>query len=241
MIKRNELSPAGQQAFSMLEKWNGDHQLNQVEPTIFYRFIFQVIENTFRDELDLQRTYEFQNTYAWKRNMEHFMVNDSSAWWDNVKTRDLRETRATVLTASLEQTAQWLTTDLGKDMTKWTWNKVHTIEHKHPLGIVPGLGRFFNVGPLPVNGGRETLNNLIFSLDSTGRYPVTAGPALRRIIDMADPSIGYSVNPTGQSGYFLSKHYDDQARMFAEGGKRPELTNRQSVEKVLKGKTVFKP
>jgi hypothetical protein len=29
--------------------------------------------------------------------------------------------------------------------------------------------------------------------------------------------------------------------MFAEGGKRPELTNRQSVEKVLKGKTVFKP
>jgi penicillin amidase len=97
------------------------------------------------------------------------------------------------------------------------------------------------VGPIPVNGGRETLNNLIFNLDSTGRYPVTAGPALRRIIDMADPSIGYSVNPTGQSGYFLSKHYDDQARMFAEGGKRPELTNRQSVEKVLKGKTVFKP
>jgi len=241
LIKRNELTPTGQQALSMLEKWNGDHQLNQVEPTIFYRFIYQVIENTFRDELDLQRTYEFQNTYAWKRNMEHFMVNDSSAWWDNVKTMDLRETRAAILTSSLEQSVQWLVTDLGKDIDKWTWNKVHTIEHKHPLGVIPGLGKFFNVGPIPVNGGRETLNNLIFSLDSTGRYPVTAGPALRRIIDMADPSIGYSVNPTGQSGYFLSKHYDDQARMFAEGGKRPELTNRQSVEKVLKGKTVFKP
>jgi penicillin amidase len=50
-----------------------------------------------------------------------------------------------------------------------------------------------------------------------------------------------SVNPTGQSGYFMNPHYSDQAKMFAEGGKRAELTNRNEIEKKMIGKTVLKP
>lgn len=241
VIKQGSLSAEARQAYDLLSRWDGEHGLENIEPTIFYRFIFQAFENTFRDELGLERSYDLMNTYAWKRNMETFMQNDSSAWWDNVQTKAQKEDRAGILTISLDQAVAWLVKDQGKDMKGWTWKKVHTIEHKHPLGIVPVVGKFFNVGPIPITGGRETLNNLIFNLDSTGRYPVVAGPALRRVIDLADPTIGYSVNPTGQSGYFLNKHYDDQAHMFAEGGKRPELMHRQSVEKVLKGKTVFKP
>jgi hypothetical protein len=39
----------------------------------------------------------------------------------------------------------------------------------------------------------------------------------------------------------MSKRYDDQAEMFAKGGKRPELTNRKAIEKVLYGKMILKP
>jgi penicillin amidase len=70
-------------------------------------------------------------------------------------------------------------------------------------------------------------------------YKVLYGPALRRIIDFGNASKAMSVNPTGQSGFFMNKHYDDQAKMFAEGGKRPELSRREDVEKVMIGKTVF--
>ena len=70
---------------------------------------------------------------------------------------------------------------------------------------------------------------------------MNAGPALRRVIDFSNPLVGYSVNPTGQSGYFMNKHYDDQALMFAQGGKRAELMDRKMIEKVLSGKTVLKP
>jgi penicillin amidase len=116
---------------------------------------------------------------------------------------------------------------------------VHSIEHKHPLGIVPGFGKWFNVGPIAVNGGKETINNLDFNLDSSGLYKVLYGPALRRVIDFGETTKAMSVNPTGQSGYFMNSHYDDQAKMFAEGGKRPELSKREDVEKVMIGKTVF--
>ena len=139
----------------------------------------------------------------------------------------------------MNKTAVALQKQLGNDMAGWQWKKVHSIEHKHPLGILPVAGKWFNVGPIAVNGGQETINNLDFSLDSSGLYKVLSGPALRRIIDLGDADKKFSVNPTGQSGYFMSPHYKDQAQMFADGGKRPELTDRKQIEKVMIGKTVF--
>jgi penicillin amidase len=39
-----------------------------------------------------------------------------------------------------------------------------------------------------------------------------------------------SINPTGQSGNFLSKHYDDQAQMFVDVKFRPQLMNEAEIE-----------
>jgi penicillin amidase len=240
VVDKNKLNPPARPAYEALLKWDGKHELENIEPTIYYRFIYEIIVNSFQDELGQKEMQKLQASVSLKRNLESFLLNDSSAWWDNVNTRD-KESRSAILTSSLNKAVEFLKKDLGDDMKEWKWARVHTLEHKHPLGIIPVVGRFFNVGPIAVNGGRETINNLNFGLDSTGRYKVTSGPALRRIIDFADPTLGYSVNPTGQSGYFMSSHYADQANMYAEGGRRPELMNRKSIEKVLKGKTVLKP
>jgi penicillin amidase len=151
------------------------------------------------------------------------------------------ETRTQIVTQAFNKAAADLGRQLGTDTAAWQWKHVHFIEHKHPLGVLPLVGRFFNVGPFPVPGGQETINNLDFPLDSTGIYKVVSGPALRRIIDFGDLSQRHSINPTGQSGYFMSPYYDDQAKLFNEGGKRPELLDRKSVEKVMIGKTVIRP
>jgi penicillin amidase len=240
IIDQKIISADAKKAYSLLLNWKGQHELGSIEPTIYYRFIYHILINSFSDELGIGKMYELQSTMSWKRNLQSFLLNDSSAWWDDVKTQN-RETRTEILTKSFNDAVNWLSKDMGNDMKQWTWGKVHTLEHKHPLGVVPLIGPYFNVGPFPVAGGRETVNNLTFNLDSTGRYYVTAGPALRRIVDLANPALAFSVNPTGQSGYFMSSHYDDQSEMFALGGKRPELMDRKSIEKVLKGRTVFKP
>lgn len=241
VINQEALTKDAKQAYTLLANWKGQHNVESVEPTIYYRFLYEVLENGFRDELGMERMMELSSTESWKRNIEFFMQNNNSAWWDNRNTGGKKESRSEVLTSALNEATAWLVKDLGADLKGWTWGKVHTLEHKHPLGIVPVIGKYFNVGPFPANGGRESLNNLNFKLDSTGRYPVTAGPALRRIIDLSTPSLGYSVNPTGQSGYFMSSHYDDQAEMFVQGGKRPELMDRAAIEKLRQGRTIFKP
>jgi penicillin amidase len=101
------------------------------------------------------------------------------------------------------------------------------------------MDKLFNVGPLPAMAGKEVINNLDFPLDSSGYYKVIL--ALRRVIDFSKPFEGQSINPTGQSGYFMSKHYDDQARMYVEGKFRGELIRKEDVEKVKSGKQVLKP
>jgi penicillin G amidase len=220
--------------------WDGTHGLENIEPTIFYRLVFNIYKMALEDELGQEEFKTFEHSFNLKRNTLQFFKNDNSKWWDNVNTKE-KETRQHVFKSAFKQTIVDLKSQLGDDMANWKWEKVHSIEHKHPLGILPVAGKWFNVGPIPVMGGRETINNLDFFMDSTGTYKVVYGPALRRIVDFGDRAAAKSVNPTGQSGYFMSKHYEDQAQMFADGGQRPELTVRADIEKAKIGRLLFKP
>ena len=240
VIDQSKLSKEAKVAYVTLFNWNGLHELENIEPTIYYRFLYNIYLKAFEDELGKETFQAMESTVSLKRNTRAFLLNDSSKWWNNIQTPAI-EKRSEILTQSLNDAVAELRKSLGENTSAWAWKNVHSIQHKHPMGVLPVIGKFFNVGPIPVNGGRETINNLDFNLDSTGKYPVTYGPALRRIIDFANPDLGFSVNPTGQSGYFMSKHYDDQAKLYAEGGKRPELMDRKSVEKVATGTTHFTP
>jgi penicillin G amidase len=235
-----KLSNAAKENLDLLSKWDGTHGLKNVEPTVFYKVIYQIYKGALEDELGKEVFGDFEHNFSFKRNAAKFFENDTSKWWDNKNTTSI-EKRADIFKAGLETASLDLKKQLGDNKQNWQWGKVHTIEHKHPLGILPVVGKFFNVGPIAINGGRETINNLDFMMDSTGTYKVTYGPALRRIVDFGTPRKAFSVNPTGQSGYFMSKHYSDQAQMFAEGGKRPEYTEKTDVMKNKKGTIVMMP
>lgn len=223
-----------------LNNWDGNHQLKNTEPTLFYRWIYQIYQNAMKDELGDSFYASFEHSHAFKRGIRTFFLNNNSPWWDNINTPE-KESRSQIFSSSLNQAVHFLRNQLGENVEDWQWQKVHSLEHPHPLGRVAALRPFFNVGPMKAPGGRETINNLDFSMDSTGTYKVKYGPALRRIIDFSSPKKAYSVLPTGQSGYFMSKHYDDQAELFVNGGKRPELMDRRDIEKVMISKSVFKP
>jgi penicillin amidase len=232
------LTAEARNCFQLLKGWDGTHGRDDIAPVVFYRFLWETYHEAFVDELGSKQLSELVETFSMKRNTLRFMQNDSSGWWDRVST-PARETRKEILTEALNRTAVFLQRQLGTDMGKWQWGTVHTLVHKHPLGVLPLAGSRFNVGPFSVGGGQESLNNLDFDMDSTGEYHVNSGPALRRIVDFTTPRMAMSVNPTGQSGHVLSKHYADQAKMFAEGGRRPEHIEKSVLEKVAIGKQQF--
>ena len=176
-----------------------------------------------------------------KRTIPVLLKNDSSRWWDDIQTTAVRETRRMIFARSFDQAVNGLTRQLGPDVTAWHWGKVHTLEHNHPLGSQKPLNYLFNVGPFAAMGSNETIANLSFRFNPAGRFPVHLGPAMRIIIDFADIENSLSINPTGQSGFFLSDHYDDQAALFNTGRLRKQMMNREEIAKKAKGRLLLAP
>ena len=58
--------------------------------------------------------------------------------------------------------------------------------------------------------------------------------ALRILLDFDDLENSISVNPTGQSGHILSRHYDDQAALFNRGRFRKQMMNQEEIQATCK-------
>ncbi len=226
---------------TILENWNGDHQVNDVAPSVYYNLLSNTMAMAMKDELGPDAYKSIMATSLPKNSYDIFIRNESSPWWDNINTKDTKETRANIIKQAALRTIESLNASSGNNPTDWTWGKIHTLTHKHALAAVKPLDKFFNVGPYVVPGGSEVINNLHFDLDSTGYFPVNGGPALRKITDFGDLAHGETVSPTGQSGNVMSPYYDDEAEMFATGKFRKMLMSRSEIEASSTNKLILKP
>ena len=234
-------SETARQALDLLRAWQGDHGIESQGPVVFYKLLYEVLARSFADELGEADFSVFVSSPLRKRSLPGFAVNDSSLWWDDVRTQDRVESREEIVAAAFSATAEALTAQLGADTDVWRWGKVHTLEHKHLVGRQPPLNAWFNVGPFPAPGGEEVINNIGFTLNGEGLYPATHGPSRRSVIDFADPENSMSILPTGQSGEVMSPHYGDQAEKYIQGQFRRQLMNRKEIEAQSPDRLIFTP
>lgn len=223
-----------------LKNWNGEYSLKATSPVLYHRALYYMVKNTMEDELGPEMFEQFLSTHLFKRQIAWGSNMQSGEWWDNINTPDVVETRQDIVMMSFAQAWESLVKDFGEDTSQWTWDKVHTLEHQHPFGQVESLRKYFNVGPFPVEGTREVINNLSFPYDGTGFYKVSSGPSTRRIIDFSDVENSISILPTGQSGNPFSKHYEDQAQMYVNGEFRKMMMNKKEIEETAASILIFR-
>lgn len=234
--KKSEIEIA---ALSKLEKWNGAFQLNDIAPTIYTKLLYHTLHTMMQDELG-EHFETFNGTHLMKRSLQPMIANDTTAWWDNLETEAV-EDRGVIIAQAFKETIKELESQFGNDVEKWTWSKAHQVTHQHAFNANPSLAGYFNVGPFPVSGSTDVINNYQFKLSEDGTYEVLAGPSCRRIIDMTDlDNQSFSILPTGQSGNVLSEFYSDQAEMHAKGQFRRQLMNKEEIIKNAKYHTSFK-
>ncbi len=239
IVDKTNLSDIENSAYSLLENWNGDYVKSAVGPTIYNRFLYEFLVNTYKDELGAGFDL-FINSQLQDQVVPSQINQENSVWWNDISTKNKVETRGEVIQTSFTKAVAFLQNQLGQDSSTWTWNRVLSIEHEHPIGKAGGVLRsIFNVGPFETDGGNEVLNNHIFKLDSTGVYKVTAGPSTRRVIDFSDIENSISIIPTGQSGNVFSPHYKDQANKYLKGEFIKMILNQEEIQK-SKNRLVFK-
>ncbi len=241
LIAIKTLDPDKIKILDRFREWKGEYPLQSVEATVFHRWIYFFLKDTFSDELGPEMFSQFLETHFHKRLIAPMSGKTNSIWWDDINTKDSIETQKDIVNASFGQAMASLRKDFGPDITKWTWDKVHTVEHEHPIGQIKALRSFFNVGPFSVEGTREVINNMSFPYDSTLFFKVKSGPSTRRVIDFSDIENSMSILPTGQSGNPFSQHYKDQAELYIQGRFRKMLLNKAEILETSKSVLMFHP
>lgn len=234
------LNENGLKVIDQLKLWDGSYELSSIEGTVYNRWIYFYLKHRFKDELGEELFTQFLSTHLMKRAIAPLSKNQTSVWWDDVTTANVTENMKDIVNTSFMDALASLEKDFGANYKNWKWENVHTIEHTHPIGQIEALRSFFNVGPFPIEGSREVINNMAFPYDETGYYKTSSGPSTRRIIDFSDVENSISILPTGQSGNPFSKHYRDQALMYVNGEFRKMMMNKSEIQK-SKEILIFKP
>jgi penicillin amidase len=89
----------------------------------------------------------------------------------------------------------------GGVLKNWNYGAYNELEIKQPVGSqIPLLGRYFNIGPVPMSGSSTTVKQ------TTPRM----GPSMRFIADLSSWDQSLNNITVGESGQFLSWHYKDE-------------------------------
>jgi len=206
------------QMAEILSRWNYHDDPDKSAPTIFQAVYRRFALLVFEDELgdDLARTM-LGNWYFWQERLGKMVVEGNSAWFDNVKTTDIEESRDDLFHLAALAAAVDLESSLGKNPDKWLWGKVHRLEFVSPVrreGFGKGL---VGGGSHPALGSGETLGRGIYGFNDP--YDVTVSASLRMVADLADPDKVLAVLPGGVSGRLFDKHGKDQIESFINGDK----------------------
>lgn len=229
-ISKVNLNENEKEAMTILEDWKGDYTMNQVAPTIYFKFVYLFLKNTFEDEMGEDLFERFLQTHLYKRQIAKQLKLNRSVWWDDVRTKEVKELKDEIITRAFHESISELEEQFGDDLDDWQWSEALSVTHKHAFDKNSTLRSFFNVGPFSTDGGIEVINNQLFKLNATGSYDVVAGPSTRRVIDFSDVENSKAILPTGQSGNVFSKHYKDQADKYLKGEFVKMLLNKEEIK-----------
>lgn len=215
------------EAIDKLRDWDGISSLESIGASIYHHFNFLFLPLVM-DELSPDQIEKYSlSTASWYFHQR--LMNDAkNTWWDNEKT-SIRESRKEMILEVFKRTVGELKNQLGENISRWQWGKLHTITYPHPFGMSKLMAKFFNQGPYPISGGINIINHNRRKGIKEG-HAVKSGPSTRRIIDFSTPELSFGILPLGISGHQLSPFFDNQKERFLKGEYRPQYLRKKDVE-----------
>ena len=204
-----------QDALRLLADWNGEMNEHLPEPLLYATWLRELQEKLIRDELGpVADDFTHVDPVFIER---VFRDIDGAARWCNILQSTAEESCADIARQSLDAALLWITERYGRNLESLRWGDLHQATHDHPvLGEVPVLRYFVNIRQ-STSGGDNTL--MRGRTIGTGENPFlnVHGAGFRGVYDFADPDSSVFITSTGQSGHFLSRHYDDLGELWRRG------------------------
>jgi penicillin amidase len=219
-------------AARLLAEWDYDNTVKSAAALIYHEFLITFARNTFSDELGKTLANEYLDQYyLWLERFVQF-VEEDSPWFDDRNTQKV-ETRDDIVVRSFAEAVESLQKKYGADMDGWRWGNVHRGEFHHPLDKSALVKWLFNPDPFPFPGDGETINRGTFDFNKP--YEVTMAASIRHIMDFSHLENTLGIHTTGQSGHFLSPHYDDLAELWLKGKYISLPMNKEEYQRRIEG------
>jgi len=220
-------------AMGLLENWNFVESPESKGALVFHSVLRQVVISIFGDELELlgdKYLDAFTSMkYLHNRSLRKILADGNSSWIDNIRTREKIETLEEILKTAFINGVKDIERVAGQNINNWQWGRAHYLTHKHKIGSKKTLDWIFgfNVGPYLSGGSDKSPNAGSYSFSDP--YAQTAGASMRRVVDFSNLNETQQIIPTGQSGLYNSRHYDDQAELYHKGGYRTTWFNEKHI------------
>jgi penicillin amidase len=112
----------------------------------------------------------------------------------------------------------------GSKISRWDYGQWIELRILNPVaGQLPLLGKYFNIGPVPMSGSSTSIKQ------TTRRL----GPSMRMVVDFADLDHSLANITIGESGHLLSGHYRDQWRAYYGGTSFPMQFDKVDARRTL--------
>lgn len=202
-------------ALTLLAAWNGEMSEHLPEPLIYAAWMRTLQHRIIADELGaLSEKFPRPAPVFLERVYRDI---DGAGKWCDIKQSTVIETCVDIARQSLDATLIELSEKYGDRIDSWRWGEAHQAHHDHEvLGKVNFIKWVTNIRQ-DTSGGDNTL--MRGRTEGSGKTPFANihAAGYRAVVDFSDPDSSLYVIATGQSGHFLSRHYDDMAQLWRRG------------------------
>ena len=222
-------SAPDRQAIDILRQWNADATAGSAGAAIFGAWFQHLAPTLVGDDLGPLVAERYQERFSFvTRFAVRTLASNDSAWCDDVRTAK-RETCDDAVTGALHKGVADLTGRLGGDMTRWRWDAVHRAIFPHQgLDAVAALRPLLSRS-VPNGGDWSTVN--VAAVAAERPYEQHSVPGYREIIDLSPANDSRFLDAVGESGHFLSKHYDDFLKDWRAVQYRAMRMERKDIER----------
>ncbi|MFF1845196.1 penicillin acylase family protein [Streptomyces sp. NPDC058217] len=180
----------------------------------------------------------------WYQVVAKLMDDENNGWWQSPKNRKDKatETRDELFGRAMKDARWELTAKLGKDISTWSWGRLHQLTLKNQTLGTEGpdvLQRALNRGPWNLGGGEAAVN--ASGWNAAGGYEVIWVPSMRMVVNVGDWDKSRWINLTGASGHAFSAHYTDQTDKWVNGELLDWSFGTNAVAKSTKDTLTLKP
>ncbi|MFJ8437603.1 penicillin acylase family protein [Kitasatospora griseola] len=173
----------------------------------------------------------------WTEVVRQQLADPKSQWWDYIDSNHQQQHGLNNLLAeALKDARQDLTSRLGKDISTWSWGRLHQLTLQEPtLGsddssiASPAIRKLLNRGPYKLSGGSAAVN--ASGWNAAAGYDVDWIPSMRMVVDLSDFDASRWINVGGASGHAFHPNYNDQTDLWSKGELLPWAYTKDAVAK----------